>query len=156
MARRAAVRAERERAKELAAMAKAAEDAARAIDGGEGAYHCGSVAEVMAIRRLRDELAAKAAIAPERLRPSAAAAITLVPTAIPAFTDGFLIAVDESLAPLPLGEPPAVVRAAAAAVGDAADGFFGATVASSEDWTHLRAKTSMRGTNSFFHGACCR
>ena len=84
-------------------MAKAAEDAARAIDGGEGAYHCGSVAEVMAIRRLRDELAAKAAIEPERLRPSAAAAITLVPTAIPAFTDGFLIAVDESLAPLPPG-----------------------------------------------------
>ena len=104
MARRAAVRAERERTKELAAMAKAAEDAAKAIDGGEGAYRCASVAEVMAIRRVRDTLAAEMAVAAERLTPSAAAAITMVaPTAIPAHVDGAFVAVEGGMEGVQVG-----------------------------------------------------
>ena len=100
--RRAAARAQRERQRELAQMAKDAEAAAKALDGGEGAFRA-SLAQQMAIRRVRDELAAKAAVAPERLLPSAAAAVTLVPSDVPAFTDGYLMAVDDTLGAVSAG-----------------------------------------------------
>ena len=111
LARRAAARAERERQKQLAAMAKAAEEAARAMDGGDGAYDGATAAQRLALMRVRDELATRMAVPPERLAPSATAAVTLVaPTTIPAHADGYFIPIDQSVGELRVGEAKRVRR----------------------------------------------
>ena len=109
--RRAAQRAERERGKQLAAMAKAAEEAARAMDGGDGAYDGATGAQKMALMRLRNELAMRMALPPERLAPSACAAVTLIaPTAIPAYADGVFVPIDQSVGGMHAGEATLIRR----------------------------------------------
>ena len=92
-------------------MAKAAEEAARAMDGGEGAFDGATTAQRMALLRVRNEVATTMAVPPERLAPSATAAVTLIaPTAIPAYADGIIIPVDQSVGGLCVGEAKRVRR----------------------------------------------
>ena len=92
-------------------MAKAAEEAARALDGGDGAYNGATVAQRLALMRVRNELATKMAVPAECLAPTASVAVTLVaPTAIPAYADGVLIPVDQSVSGLRVGEAKRVCR----------------------------------------------
>ena len=92
-------------------MAKAAEEAARALDGGEGAFEGATTAQRMALLRVRNEVATTMAVRPERLAPSATAAVTLIaPTAIPAYADGYFIPVDQSVGGLRVGEAKRVRR----------------------------------------------
>ena len=92
-------------------MAKAAEEAARALDGGEGAFEGATTAQRMALLRVRNEVATTMAVRPERLAPSATAAVTLIaPTAIPAYADGVLVPVAQSVGGLCVGEAKRVRR----------------------------------------------
>ena len=92
-------------------MVKATEEVARAMDGGDGVYDGATAAQRLALMRVRDELATRMAVPPERLAPSATAAVTLIaPTAIPAYADGYFIPVDQSVGGLRVGEAKRVRR----------------------------------------------
>ena len=92
-------------------MAKAAEEAARALDGGEGAFEGATTAQRMALLRVRNEVATTMAVRPERLAPSATAAVTLIaPTAIPAYADGVLVPIDRSVGGVHVGQATLIRR----------------------------------------------
>lgn len=86
-------------------MAKAAAEAAKALDGGEGPYDGATVAQRLALMRVRNELANKMAVRPESLAPSASVAVTLVaPTTIRAYSDGVLVPIEHDIGGLRVGE----------------------------------------------------
>lgn len=95
---------------------KRAEDAAAAlkdsIDDGKGPYKA-TLQQAMAIRRVREQVGRRIGVAAERLLPSATVAVTtLAPTSIPAFVDGAVVSLDDSLVPMSKGDVMTMRRGA--------------------------------------------